>query len=186
MESIFFKGAGQTLTNAAFKVSNTVANAVDSVGNTISTLGQMIFKFYKDLLNKVEQAALEWVVKKMAPVIKPIIIRWLNNPIIAKIVAFAICASGAIGAIVTGVERIKGIIELIQGVVSGNFLTFAKVIVNLICNWQKIATIVTTFKAAFSEKNILAKYFQIGSAVGQILALLGDLTGWRRRRFAKK
>jgi len=176
-------GAANTVATGVTGAANTVATGVTNAANTVATtftqLGQTIKTTFDKIISDAQVKLLEFVVNQVNS-IKSAITSWFNNPIIAKVISFAMCASSAVGALVTAAKRIKGIIDLISGVASGNVLTITKVIINLICKWQQIATIVKTFQTAFSNSNVLVKYFNIGSAVGQIFALLGDLTGFRR------
>jgi len=165
-----------------------ISGAAKTVGTALSQLGQTIATTFNNLITEAESKLLEAVVNG-ASLIKNAVTGWFSNSIIGKVITFATCASSAGGAaaIVTAATKIKGIISLISGVISLNVVMIIKVIINLICNWQKIAAIVTTFQTAFSTTDVLVRYYNIGSAVGQILSLLGSLSGFRRhRRLVKK
>jgi len=145
-------------------------------------------------------AALNWAVDKVTQAAQSIggyliekknqlvaaLTAWLGEPMIKKIVEFAKCAGGQAAALKTAAEKVKGIVELITGIISGDLLSIGKIIVNLICDWKQLIDAGVGFVKAFQTGNVLERYYNVGKSVGLIFSVLGDLTSWRRRRLHHK
>jgi len=111
---------------------------------------------------------------------------WLGEPLIKKLVEFAKCAGGQAAALKTAAEKVKGIVELITGLISGDLLSIGKIIVNLICDWKQLFDAGAGLVKAFQTGNVLERYYNVGKSVGLIFSVLGDLTAWGRRRLHKR
>jgi len=154
---------------------------------------------FMDWVNQIKAnvtAALSWAADKIASAAQAIggflvekkaqlvaaLTAWLGEPMIKKILDFVNCAGGLAAALKTAVAKVKGIAELVSGIVSGNPISIGKVIVNLICEWKQLFDAGAGFVAAFKTSNVLERYYNVGKSVGTIFSVIGDLASWRRRR----
>jgi len=151
-----------------------------------------------DWVNSIKEnvsAAINWVATKVTDAVSSIggylvekknqvvaaLSSWLSNPILKKLVDFVTCAAKNAAALKTAVARVKGIAELISGLITGNIISIGKVVVNLICNWKALFDAGAGFVTAFKTSDVLERYYNVGKSVGTIFGVLGDLTSWRRR-----
>jgi len=143
----------------------------DDIVDGISNIGSMLSKTWDEVKNFGSKIVTD--ITAFYQKIKQTITDILNNEFIEAIKKIVDCVKLAKKEALAIYKVIQGIAEKFSTIAAGGFVGLGKVMVDLICNFDKFRKAVNLIVEGISESDIPTKYFKYGHGLGTLVNAIG-------------